>query len=387
MGLDGEVAGTGRRLAITKGQTMHRHLARRTISVAALTLGLGTAFAATASAQGHHSPTPAGHVYEATNASNGNAIQVFDRWADGRLIAAGLVATGGAGTGASLHSQGGVVREGDLLFAVNAGSATVSALQITRQGLVLRDTIPTNGTMPVSVTAHGGVGYVVNQGSDTISGFRYAKDGDLTPLPGSTRALTPNAAGGITDAAQVEFTPDGSTLLVTEKASNTLDTFAVRGGYAGAAVPHASAGTTPYGFAFDPRGHAIVSEAASGSASSYDVSRRGVRTLSSAVSDTQAAACWLVTARGYAYAVNAASGTVSSYTVAKNGTLTLKEAVAANTGAGGTDAAVSADQHFLYVRMGGGLVSSWSVGRDGSLTDLGTTQGAPAFGTAGLAAA
>ena len=209
---------------------MHRHLARRTLSVAALAVGLGTAFATTASAEGHHSPTPAGHVYEATNASNGNAIQVFDRGDDGRLTAGALVATGGLGDGASLHSQGGVVRQGNLLFAVNARSATVSALQITDHGLVLRDTVATLGTLPVSVTARDGVGYVVNQGSDTITGFRYASDGDLSPLPGSTRALTPNPAGGITDAAQIQFTPDGSALLVTEKASNTLDTFAVRGG-------------------------------------------------------------------------------------------------------------------------------------------------------------
>ena len=158
---------------------------------------------------------------------------------------------------------------------MNAGSATVSALQITDHGLVLRDTIATHGTLPVSVTARGGVGYVVNQGSDTITGFRYTKNGNLSPLPGSSRSLTPNAAGGITDAAQIQFTPDGSSLLVTEKASNTLDTFAVRGGYAGYAVPHAAAGTTPYGFDFDAKGHAIVSEAASGSASSYDISRRG----------------------------------------------------------------------------------------------------------------
>ena len=134
---------------------------------------------------------------------------------------------------ASLHSQGGLVRQGDLLFAVNAGSATVAALEITDHGLVLRDTISTHGTLPVSVTARGGVGYVVNQGSDTITGFRYSSHGDLSPLPGSSRPLTPNAAGGITDAAQIQFTPDGSSLLVTEKASNTLDTFAVRGGYAG----------------------------------------------------------------------------------------------------------------------------------------------------------
>jgi len=367
---------------------MHRHLVRRTVSAAALAgalaVGLGAAFATSASA--HPAPArPAGHVYEATNASSGNAIQVFDRWSDGRLTAAGQVATGGLGSGGSLHSQGGVVREGSLLFAVNAGSATVSALQITDHGLVLRDTIPTYGTLPVSVTARGGVGYVVNQGSDTISGFRYAGNGHLSALAGSTRGLTPNPTGGITDAAQIQFTQDGSTLLVTEKASNTLDTFAVRGGYAGSAVAHASAGAVPYGFDLDNRGHVIVSEA-SGSASSYAVGRREFATVSPAVVDTQAAACWLVVARGNAYVVNAASGTISRYAVAKDGALTLTAAVAATTGPGGTDAALSADQRFLYVRMGGGVVSSWAIGRDGSLTGLGTTQGAVAFGPAGLAA-
>lgn len=365
---------------------MHRHLTRRSVSAATLALGLGTAFAASASAHGGPPDSAVGHVYEATNASSGNGVQVFDRAADGRLTAAGVVPTGGAGSGASLHSQGGVVREGELVFAVNAGSATLSALQVTNRGLVLRDTISTNGTLPVSVTARAGVAYVVNQGSDTITGFRYTGTGHLVALPGSSRPLTPNPAGGVTDAAQIQFSPDAATLLVTEKASNTLDTFAVRGGYAGPAVPHASAGNTPYGFDFDARGHAVVSEAASGSVSSYAVSRRDVEVVTPAVSDTQAAACWLVVTKGYAYAVNAASGTVSSYTVAKDGSLGLRSAVAATTGPGGTDAALSDDQRYLYVRMGGGVVSSWGVGRDGSLTSLGTTAGAPAFGPAGLAA-
>ena len=78
---------------------------------------------------------------------------------------------------------------------------------------------------------------------------------------------------------------------------------------------------------------------------------------------------------------------MSSYLVDKDGSLTLLQAIAATTGPGGTDAALSADRRSLYVRMGGGVVSSWAVGRDGSLSALGTTQGAaPTFGTAGLAA-
>ena len=128
-------------------------------------------------------------------------------------------------------------------------------------------------------------------------------------------------------------------------------------------MPHASAGTTPYGFDFDARGHAIVSEAASGSVSSYDVGRRGFGVISPAVSNTQAAACWLVVARGYAYAVNAASGTVSSYTIAKDGSLALKDASRReHRRRRHGRRALGADQRYLYVRMGGGVVSSWSVG-------------------------
>jgi hypothetical protein len=56
-----------------------------------------------------------------------------------------------AGSGASLRSQGAVVLDGELLFAVNSGSATVSALQITAHGLFPRDTVPTRGSLPVSV--------------------------------------------------------------------------------------------------------------------------------------------------------------------------------------------------------------------------------------------
>jgi len=64
-----------------------------------------------------------GAVYTLTNQVAGNAVAVFTRGADGRLTAAGTVATGGAGTGASLGSQSAVSlsNDGRRLFAVNAG--------------------------------------------------------------------------------------------------------------------------------------------------------------------------------------------------------------------------------------------------------------------------
>ncbi len=330
-------------------------------------------------------PKVVGHVYQPTNSSAGNAIAVFDRYADGSLQPAGQVAAGGVGTGASLGSQGGIARDGKLLFVVNAGSDSVSALRTTKHGLRLEDTISTHGDRPVSVTVRRGIGYVLNQGSDTIRGFRYDESGDLRRLPGSTRALTPNPAGGTVDAAQVQFSPNGRTLAVTERASNSIDTFRVRRGYAGQARVHASAGTVPYGFDFDRRGTLVVSEAATGSASSYRV-QPGFSTLTAALANTQAAACWLVVAGDHAYVVNAASASISTYRIAHTGELTLVAAVGATTGAGPTDAAVSPNGRSLHVRLRDGSVQSFTIGAGGSLADAGTAFVTEQFGVAGLVA-
>jgi 6-phosphogluconolactonase (cycloisomerase 2 family) len=329
-------------------------------------------------------PRVVGHVYQASNDPAGNAVHVYNRYADGTLEAAGSVATDGLGTGASLGSQGGLARAGRVVFVVNAGDDTVSALASGRRGLVLRDKVSSGGDRPVSVTVRNGVGYVLNQGDDTISGFRYDRSGDLRVLPASRRALTANPAGGPTDAAQVSFTPNGRTLVVTEKASNTIDTFEVKHGYAGKATAHPAAGRTPYGFDFDRRGNAVVSEAASGSASSYRVP--SFTTITGALANTQAAACWLVVSGNVAYVVNAASASISTYAIAGDGSLSLINAVAATTEAGPTDAAVSSDGRHLYVRVRSGAVSSWRIGPGGALTAAGTSAPASAFGIAGLVA-
>jgi 6-phosphogluconolactonase (cycloisomerase 2 family) len=354
------------------------HLISLLTVAATAPVALGIPAVASASPAG-----PVGHVYEATNSATGNAINVFDRYADGSLQPAGTVATGGLGAGASLHSQGGLARDGHLVFVVNAGDDSVSALRVGATGLELRDTVASHGDLPVSVTVRDGIGYVLNQGSDTITAFRYHRDGDLRWVAGSTRALTPNPNGGATDAAEVAFTPDGRSLVVTEKASNAIDTFAVSDGMAGLATAHASAGTTPYGFAFDRAGDAIVSEAASGSASSYRV--EPFATITGALANTQRAACWLVVSGRYAYVVNAASASISSYTIHSDGSLTLSQAVAATASAGATDAAVSPDHRTLAVRLATGSVETWQIGRDGALTGAGTAP-ATATGSAGLIA-
>ena len=357
----------------------HRLLGRSLVAAVTLSAALGLSTTAQAS------PSPVvGHVYQATNNANRNAIAVFDRAANGSLRAHGTVATGGKGTGASLASQGGVIRDGSLLFVVNGGDDSVSVLSTKGGSLRLRDRISSGGEHPVSVTVHRGVGYVLNHDSDTIVGFRYTPSGDLRKLPGSTRHLTRQMSGMPTDAAQIQFSPGGRRLVVTERAANAIDTFTVRKGYPSKAHSHASAGMVPYGFDFDRHGTLVVSEAASGSASSYRVGWH-FRPITKALGNTQAAACWVVVSGHYAWVVNAASNSISSYRVHSDGSLTLVEAVAGATGAGPTDAAATPDGRYLQVRLGDGSVQSFRIDPHGTLTSVDTERVTTNYGIAGLA--
>ena len=133
-------------------------------------------------------PAVVGHVYEPTNSATGNAVAIYDRHRDGSLEPSGSVATGGLGTGASLASQGAIVRDGRLLFVVNAGDNTISALVVKGSRVVLTDRIPSGGNRPVSITVRHGVGYVLNHDSDAVQGFVYDRSetcGGFRARPGA----------------------------------------------------------------------------------------------------------------------------------------------------------------------------------------------------------
>ena len=337
-----------------------------------------------------------GVVYTLSNATTGNAALACGRAPDGSLAPAGSFATGGLGTGGGLGSQGAVIlaRDGELLFAVNAGSNEISSFKIYNGQLKLVSVVPSSGTMPTSVTAYGRLLYVLNAGgTGNISGFRVGDDGALTPLVGSTRPLS---SGG-SAPAQVEFSPDGNLLVVAERATNVLSTYRVRpNGRAEGPVVNASNGTTPFGFAFDRRGHLLVSEAFGGApdasaASSYDVRRDGtLRVISGSVGTTETAACWLVVTHDglFAYVTNTGSASVSGYRVGRDGSLTLLDAdgKTGTTGASPIDAALSRGSRYLYtLDVSSRMITGFRVRGDGSLESLGQTGGLPA-GAAGLAA-
>src|SRR3989454_10612140 len=210
------------------------------------------------------------------------------------LTVAGTVATGGTGTGSGLGSRGALALsdDGRWLFAVNAGSNDVSIFRVGPAGLSLTSRIPSGGTQPVSLTVHGNLLYVLTGGvSGNIAGFALDANGGAAAIPGSSRALSGSAVG----PAQVAFSRDGRSLVVTEKNTNAIDVYAVGpDGAATGPVTYASAGGTPFGFAFDLRDELLVSEAA-GTASSYLLGSGGSLTVvSGAVSTQQGAPCWLV---------------------------------------------------------------------------------------------
>jgi 6-phosphogluconolactonase len=356
------------------------------LTVAALSL------AASASARGDGG---GGAVYTLTNAAAGNAVAVFDRDRDGSLTAGGTVSTGGLGTGAGLGSQGALVLDRDRLFAVNAGSNTISSLEVDGDDVELEDVASSRGVRPISLTVHGPFLYVLNAGDATspanIAGFLVFR-GELIPLPGSSRPLSTAAP----DPAQIEFTPDGRVLVVTEKATNRITTYRVFFGFASGPNAQPSVGMTPFGFAFDPRGRLIVSEAFGGATdesalSSYRVGRDGeVSVIDPVVRTTETAACWVVVTKDgrFTYTTNTGSNSITGYAIGRDGDLTILDAdgKTADTGATPIDAALSKDSTFLYeLSSGAGEIGGYAVNSDGSLDPLGTVGGLPA-GVVGLAA-
>src|SRR5207302_11067647 len=83
------------------------------------------------------------------------------------------------------------------------------------------------------------------------------EQGQLTPIADSTRSLSAAA----TAPAEVQFSPDGHLLVVTEKGTNLIDGFPVEDRVPGTPVLTPAHGVEPFGFAFGERNQLFVSEA------------------------------------------------------------------------------------------------------------------------------
>jgi 6-phosphogluconolactonase (cycloisomerase 2 family) len=359
-----------------------------------------------------------GRVYIMPNRAAGNTIMVFNRADDGGLTFLAEVPTGGLGSGPGelpapfpvgpgpnpLTSQDDLIitEDGRFLLAVNAHSNDMSVLAVTEDGLQLTDRVPTRGIFPVSIAAHKGLIYVLNEGQDparfiggipTITGFHLTRKGKLIEIPNSTRPTgDPNA-----EPADVVFSRDGESLIIPDKFAGTLiHVFHVEEDGSLEETFNIPANTpTPFGAAFTHHGILVVVEANAGlvngrrqgvvdgaTMSSYRLTEENtLEPISKAVPMNQTVGCWVrFTPNGhYAFVTNTGDGSVSSYKVSDRGELTLLAARAADTGgpfSGPVDEDITPDGRFLYVVSGfSGELKGYRIGDDGSLTPVASVKG------------
>ncbi|MGE5274535.1 MAG: lactonase family protein [Verrucomicrobiota bacterium] len=330
-----------------------------------------------------------GAVFVQTNDADSNQVIVFGRGEDGALTSIASYETGGRGTGSPhLPSQGSVVAVGGRVLVANTGSNDLSVFEIGQSGLELLDRAPA-GRAPRSVAVRGDLVYVL--GSDGITGLRSSTEGGVTPIEGSARALSTAEA----DGAQVSFTPDGKSIVVTERVTDKISVYTVGsdGLLQGPAVTPSS-GATPYGFDFTADGTLVVTEAFGGevgaaAASSYRLNGT-LAPVSPSVKNSRSEVCWAAVSKDgrFAYVTNFGDNTISSYTVGDDGSIGLLDPVAASTrrGAKGIrDEAVTGDGRYLYaLDADAGAIHGWIIGADGSLAPVAAVEGLPPT-AAGLA--
>jgi DNA-binding beta-propeller fold protein YncE len=375
---------------------------RSITKVAAVTVAGAAAAALSAlpaSAAARPCPDSAGALFVQTDNLAGNTIVAYTRTPSGGLQQAGSYPTGGNGGATNgsvvdhLSSQGSLAydRRAGLLYAVNAGSNTITVFRVRGDQLFRTQVISSGGQFPNSITFHGNQVFVLNSwGGASIAGFLQF-GGYLIPVPAWSRDLglgTSSSTIFTGTPGQIGFTPGGSQLVVTTKnATNSVDVFG-DGLFGPSAQPTVTSlpGTIPFGFSFDQYGHLALVETGAGAVATFAIAPDGTLTQLGSAATGQAATCWITTApEGTLYASNAGSGTESTLTTDPDGA--ISQLGITPTDAGTTDASVSSDGQYLYVQAGGpGNVDAYRIGAGGALTQTGSVTVPGAVGGEGIAA-
>ena len=402
-----------------------------------------------AGAADDESPAPAGAIYALTNGHNAseqisaaddaddedreNAVIAYYRFGDGSLSEIGIYPTGGLGenirnSGANpLASQDPLIVADDnqLLFAVNPGSDSITSFRIGEDMslTVASEDVSTRGDSdarnPVSLAYDPDerVLYVVNTGAffdgddeaDTLPedrnrtnasvvGFSVDDDGELELLEDSE---IPNVGE---NAGSIEFSTDGSTLIVTQRRTNTIEIIPMedglpdRDGEGDIDIETLNANTDqPFGTDVLDLGEGdilLISEGNNGLAgqsalSSYIIDDQDLTEVSESTGEEDdplltgfTFGCWVEFAQGpegaFAYVANTPDGVISSYTVEADGTIEVLEQEAGRAGiedddeqngVGVLDSEVT--WPYLYqVVNNDGRIAAWEIAADGELTRL-----------------
>lgn len=345
-------------------------------------------------------------VYSMTNRAADNAVMAWRVNSDGTFATLGTFATGGSGSPTEtpsaagpadgidpLGSQGSLTMSSDhkFLFAVNAGSGSLTSFRVQNDGsLVQADVQSSGGTAPVSVTVRGSRVYVVNVNDpanhkrSTINGFNLGSNGSLSAIAGSKHNLSAADAR----PACISFSPDGNQLIVTEQGVAKVSAYAIHAdGSLGDPMSAAAAGPAPFGFAFSSSGTLVVTEAATSTLSSFQLSGGAPSVVTNGLADAGLAACWVTTHNDRAYAVNSASNDLTTYSVAADGSLSIRDASIPTDGdlSIPLDATVTDSMYFQLLGAKGKIVT-YSIDGGGDLHKLAVNEtGLPMLGTQGIA--
>ena len=360
-----------------------------------------------------------------------NEVVAYTRSVDGVLEQVGVFPTGGLGenirgSGANpLASQDPLIvsPDGQFVFAVNAGSESISSFVInddftlTAASLNVSTSGASGAQNPVSLTMFEDILYVVNTGvfpdvdgapptaipqirdrvNSSIIAFTVGADGTLTELAGS------ELPGAGPNAGSIEFSTNGQSLYITERRTNNVVTVPLdaarlpipndSGGFDFASFPSITA--QPFGTDIYPsEGGDIlfISEGNNGATglsalSSYLVEENGTLTGISVSSGVEGDplltgftfGCWVefveTPTGNFAYVSNTPDGVISSFEVGDAGGLTILEQSAGVTGIEGDDEQNGAGVldaeivfPFLYqVVNNDGRIAQYLINADGTL--------------------
>lgn len=374
----------------------------KTILITALFCGLTFVQGATAE-QNDQGFEAIGAVFAATNDANRNEIVMYARSATGALKYIGNFATGGRGEGGindPLQSESSLALSNDhrFLLAVNAGSSTISVFQVDHSGLRLLSVAPSKGGNPVSIAIHDDLVYVANFGGNFhTAGFHLRPSGKLDFIRNSKQPLSTLD----TEPSTIAFSPDGSRLIVTERQTNKIDVFSVAtDGSLTNPVVDTSEGIEPFGATFARSGALLVSEAGSGSVSSYNINADNSFSVITPKSPSSGiATCWVITGGAHVFTTSAVTSNVSAYDLGSAGDLSPIGSVLTQPGtvpaifppigvtAFPIDLEITPDNQYLYVVFSAlGRIIGYQVAQDGKLTEIAAVSAfSPQIGVEGLA--
>ncbi|MBU3090413.1 lactonase family protein [Clostridium gasigenes] len=339
-------------------------------------------------------------VFSMTNEIN-NSVVAYVRDNMGTLSCPKAFSTGGNGTGLQqadpLGSQGSIAlsSNGKFLFVVNAGSNNISGFRVCQGGLYLIEVVPSGGIFPNSLTINNNNLYVTNAGNPpqspaNVTGFHIHSDGHLSIIKGSQRPLSSRDA----KSRCIVSSPCNDKLVVSEAVTNNLSVYNVdcNGRLSGPTVTPSN-GVGPFGSAYLNNNILVVSEVGPNALSSYMVMNNGVLdVISGTVLNNQAATCWVSVNpdEHYAYTSNSGNGTITQYRIMNGGTLTVVETIPSTPNRTGTpiDSGIDMCGKNFYVLNGReGSISVFKIDNNGHLVLLQIYQDTklPQIGAQGLA--